>query len=122
MLPSAIRKLSALVAPRPRPERRGARRLAPSQLTPCLLQAADGAEPENAWVHNLSVRGVGLLTVREHAIGTTLTGLLVNGPHTFALPVEMTVVRGFRVVHGDFFVGAVFVRALTHDQLLPFLV
>jgi hypothetical protein len=84
----------------------------------CLL----GAElPRSAWVHNLSLRGAGILTDREYPAGTAVALLLVNSAHTFALSVEMDVVRCFRVVNGDYFVGGKFRRHLGHDELMPFM-
>jgi hypothetical protein len=90
-------------------------------MTPCHVRAP-GSEPRRAaWVHNLSLRGAGILTDQEYPPGTALGLLLVNSAHTFALNVEMDVVRCFRVVNGDFFVGGQFKRQLGHDELMPFM-
>jgi hypothetical protein len=122
MLPSFFRNRTGPGPARPRAERRGAKRLAPGHPTPCLLQAPGAPRPISAWVHNLSVRGVGLLTHQEFPPGTTVQILLVNAAHVYALSVDMTVVRCFRIVSGDFFVGARFDRVLRPDELMPFMV
>jgi hypothetical protein len=117
-----LSKFTGLVGgKRVRVERRAFRRLTPGHLTPCQVRPA-GGEPRAAWVHNLSLRGAGILTDREYPPGTRLGLLVVNAAHTFALSVQLDVVRCFRVVNGDYFVGGRFARQLGHDELLPFMV
>jgi PilZ domain len=120
MMSPILTKLSGLVGKRGRADRRTFRRLTPGHLTPCHVRVP-GNEQRSAWVHNLSLRGVGILADREFTPGTRLGLLLVNAAHTFALSVEMDVVRCFRVVNGDFFVGGQFDRQLGHDELMPFM-
>jgi hypothetical protein len=121
MLPPIIAKLSALVQKRARIERRRARRVSPGSLTPCLLRATAEARPHEGWLHNLSVRGAGMLIDRAYPTGTTVQVLLVNGGHTFSLSLELEIVRCFKVVNGDFFLGGKFTRDLTYEELAPFL-
>jgi hypothetical protein len=121
MMPPILAKLSSLVGKRGRAERRAFRRLSPGHLTPCHVQLPGTEPPRAAWVHNLSPLGAGILTDQEFSPGTQLRLLLVNAAHTFALQMEMDVVRCFRVVNGDFFVGGQFRRQLRHDELLPFM-
>jgi hypothetical protein len=120
MMPPILAKLSNLVGKRERAERRAFRRLTPGHLTPCQLRLSD-EETRPAWVHNLSPRGAGLLADRECPPGARVRILLVNAAHTFALSIEMDVVRCFRVVNGDYFVGGQFTRQLGHDELMPFM-
>jgi hypothetical protein len=122
MMTPILAKLSGLVGKRGRMDRRTFRRLTPGHLTPCHVRAPDTEERRSAWVHNLSLCGAGILADREYSPGTRLGLLLVNAPHTFALKVEMDVVRCFRVVSGDYFVGGQFERQLGHDELMPFMV
>jgi hypothetical protein len=122
MTPPILAKLSNLVGKRGRLERRAFRRLAPGHLTPCHIYPPGCDEPRSAWVHNLSLRGAGILADEEYPPGTRLKLLLVNSAHTFALSMELEVVRCFRVINGDFFVGGLFERQLGHDELLPFMV
>jgi hypothetical protein len=122
MLPSFLRNRTGAAPSRSRTERRGAKRLAPGHPTPCLLQAAGAPRPSPAWVHNLSVKGVGLLTRQEFPAGTKVQILLVNAAHVYALSVDMTVIRCFRIVSGDFFLGARFDRVLQPEELMPFMV
>ena len=112
-----------LASERRRAERRRARRVAPGQLTPCVIRPA-GSDEEGlpGWVHNVSVRGAGLLSSRSFAPGDLLHVLFINAAHTFALSVEVRVVRGYRVVNGDYFLGAQFTQPLRYDELLPFIV
>jgi hypothetical protein len=123
MMPPILAKLTAFVGRRGRGrvERRAFRRLTPGHLTPCEVRIPGVGEPRPAWVHNLSLRGVGILTEQEYRPGMRVGLLLVNAGHTFALSTEMEVVRCFRVVNGDYFVGGHFIRQLRHDELLPFM-
>jgi hypothetical protein len=121
MQPTIRSKLAALAPKRPRLERRAARRLTLASLTPCLLRATADEPPREAWLHNLSVRGVGMLSDREYATGTSAVVLLVNSAHTFSLSLDLEVVRCFKVVSGDFFLGGKFARDLTYEELAPFL-
>jgi hypothetical protein len=120
MFPQLTAKLTALVRKRKRLERRAAKRMFPSDLTPCLVRAPGDAEPRAAWLHNLSVRGLGLLTDRGYEPGTRLQVRIVNASHTFCLGVELTVVRGRRILSGDYFLGGEFTRVLDYSELLPF--
>src|SRR5205085_1001991 len=82
-----------LASERRRAERRRARRVAPGQLTPCVIRPAGGDEEGlPGWVHNVSVRGAGLLSSRPFAPGDLLHVLFINAAHTFALSVEVRVV------------------------------
>jgi hypothetical protein len=122
MMPPILAKLTRLVSTkRGRIDRRAFRRLTPGHLTPCQVRPP-GEPPRPAWVHNLSLHGAGILADREYEPGTRLGLLLVNAAHTFALSVEMDVVRCFRVVSGDYFVGGEFDRQLRHDELMPFMI
>jgi hypothetical protein len=113
---------TAASAERRRAERRRARRLAPGRLTPCVVRGAGAEADIPGWVHNVSVWGVGLVSSRPAVAGEVLNVLLINAPHTFALSVEVRVVRCYRVVSGDYFVGGTFPEPLRHDELLPFMV
>src|SRR4051812_7785147 len=105
---------------RGRAERRGARRQAPIQLTPCRLTFPDKDESASGWVHNLSVKGAGLLLPRPCMPGATVSILLVNTTHTCILRLEMQVVRCERVVNGDHLIGGQFLRRLDFAELVPF--
>ena len=118
LFPSKV--LSA--AERRRAERRRARRMAPGRLTPCLIRPDEGGDELPGWVHNMSVAGAGLLSARPFAIGHVMTVLFINAAHTFALSAEVRVVRSYRVVNGDTFLGCQFTQPLRYDEMLPFLV
>jgi len=121
MLLSFLARMTALVQRRARPlERRAARRLAPAQVTPCTLTTPGGA-PSGGWVHNLSVKGIGILADQEHRPGTRLRVLIFNAAHVFALSVEVDVVRCIRLVTGEHFIGGQFRRPLSPDELGPFM-
>jgi hypothetical protein len=107
---------------RARRERRAAKRLAPLQRTLCYMQRCGETTSAIAAVQNLSPRGVGLLSQRDCPIGTVLSLLLVNATSTFALPIEMKVVRCFRAAGDRFYLGGPFNRPLRHDEFVPFLV
>jgi hypothetical protein len=118
---SAPRNLSSFSRPRPPSDRRSTRRLTPGRVTPCLITPPGADEPIGGWLHNLSVKGAGFLADRPFAPGTSLRLLLINAQHTFAAPVEFQVVRCFRVINGEFYVGGQFTRPLNYDALFPFL-
>jgi hypothetical protein len=105
---------------RARADRRGARRQMPSQLTPCRITLPDDSCPVGGWLHNLSVKGAGLLLEKPCDAGTAVSILIVNAAHTYSLALEMRVVRCYRVSSGDHFVGGQFDRQLTFDQIVPF--
>lgn len=121
MLPPILTKLIAGGTRRARYERRENRRLAPGQPTPCLIHGPAGEAPHTAWVHNLSVQGIGLLTAREFAPGTALRVVLVNAAHMFSLTAHLKVVRCYRIVSGDYFLGGQFARPLAPDEFMPFM-
>jgi hypothetical protein len=121
MLLSFLARMTALVQRRQRPaERRAAKRLAPGQVTPCTL-TAPGGQPVGGWVHNISVKGIGILVEQEHQPGTLLRVLVVNAAHVFALSIDVEVVRCFRLVTGEHFIGGQFRRTLSPDELGPFM-
>jgi hypothetical protein len=121
MFLSFLSRMSAFVQRRSRPqERRAAKRLTPAHVTPCTL-TPPGGRPAGARVHDLSVKGIGILAEEKYRPGTVLRVLLVNAAHVFAVSVEVEVVRCFRMVSGDYFVGGRFRTALTPDELLPFM-
>ncbi len=115
------RIVAKLAADRRRAERRRARRIAPGRLTPCVIRVVGEDAEFDGWVHNLSVRGAGLLSARPFEVGDLLTVLFINAAHTFALSAEVRVIRGYRVVNGDYFLGGQFPQPLRYDELLPFM-
>jgi hypothetical protein len=121
MLPPLLPALTDLARPPFHRERRSARRQAPAGPTPCLLQAAGEEEWGAAWLHNLSTRGVGVISARFLPAGAALAVMLINPGHTYAMSVQATVVRSFRVANGDFFLGCRLVEALTYGQITPLL-
>ncbi len=112
--------VKTISASRKQNERRRAKRLSPPRLTPCKIRASDGAE-RPGWVHNLSVGGGGLLSSHPVAPGAILTVLFINAAHTFALSADLRVVRCYRVVNGDYYLGGQFTKPLRHDEISPFM-
>jgi hypothetical protein len=121
MFPPILEKLSALVGHRSRSERRATKRLFPGAMTPCEVQRVDDATRQTAWLHNLSPLGAGILVDHEYPPGTLVRLLVVNAAHTFALAVELRVVRCQRIVNGDYFIGGKFTRDVAHADLVPFM-
>ena len=122
MMAPILSKLTGFVGKRTRIERRAFRRLTPGHLTPCHVSIPGTDATRPAWVQNLSVRGAGIVTNRECLVGTQVQLLLVNSAHTFALAISMDIVRCFRVLNGNYFIGGRFTRQLRHDELLPFMI
>jgi hypothetical protein len=121
MFPPILEKLTALVSRRSRNERRITKRLIPGALTPCEVQIAGEDTRHAAWLHNLSVKGAGLLVEHEYPPGTLVRLLVINAAHTFALAVEMRVARCQRIINGDYFIGGQFTREVAHQELVPFI-
>ena len=116
-----VKAAAIAAAQRKRVERRQARRLAPGRLTPCMIRA-EGHDECPGWVHNLSVVGAGLLSAHPFPAGASLTVLFINAAHTFALSAPLRVVRCYRTVNGDHYVGGQFAQPLRYDEMLPFMV
>jgi|SRR6516165_6103625 len=122
MLPPLMPAATAELLPDAIPvERRGARRLIPGSLTPCLVRASGEDGQSAAWVHNLSVSGVGILCGRAIAPGTMVRAVIINAAHTFAIAVEAVVVRTYPLYNGDHLLGCQFRETLRYDQIIPFL-
>ncbi len=121
MFPPILDKLTALVGRRNRAERRIAKRLFPGAMTPCEVQRVGEEKRQSAWLHNLSCKGAGLLVADEYLPGTLVRLLVVNAAHTFALAVELRVVRCQRIINGEYFIGGEFSREVAHEELVPFI-
>jgi len=122
MLPPLFDKISSLLKPRSRAERRGAKRQMPNALTPCQIRPLEGGVEHEAWIHNLSMTGVGLLSTVELKPGTTIQVLIVNTAHTAALTCAVKIVRAIRFVGGNYLLGGEFLNPLQHAEMVPFLV
>jgi hypothetical protein len=117
-----LARIATLVKRRARNNRRQVKRVAPSRPTICLIRQDGLAEAAQATIQNLSHKGAGLLADRELSPGTVVNLLLVNAGHTFALAVDLKVVRSFRAGDGHYFVGGPFTRSLRHEELAPLMV
>jgi hypothetical protein len=115
-------RITALMQRRTQRDRREVKRLAPLQRTLCHVQLEGETTSVVATVQNLSLKGIGLLSPRMHPLGSVLSLLLVNASSTFALAVEMTVVRTFPAADNRCFLGGPFTRPLLHGELVPFLI
>ncbi len=111
--------LSALVQRRMPIERRGGKRVAPTHRTLCLIQSPSEHERCAGTVHNLSNKGIAVLSNREYPLGSTLHVLLVNASHTFSVELDMKVVRAFRTPNEQFLVAGPFSRPLLHHEIVP---
>src|SRR5205807_9974208 len=105
----------------PRAERRSAKRLTPSALTPCHICRTGDKEQYPAWIHNLSKTGVGVLTATAFSPGTMIQIVIINAAHTFALTGDLKVMRCTRVVSGNYLLGGEFTNELQHDEIVPFI-
>src|SRR5690349_21105993 len=121
MPPATILKLSALMQPRSRRERREVTRRPPRHRVFCQVREPDQEEVAAGRVYDLSAKGVGMLLPCGYAPGTVLRGLLVNSAHTFALSIDMTVVCSLRLLDGEYSLGLQFPRRLTYEELTPFM-
>ena len=120
MLPPLMPTATTEALPAVIPERRSSRRLMPASLTPCLIRVPDESGQTAAWVHNLSVQGIGILSGRALPVGAVLRAVLINAAHTFAIAVE-AVVRTFPIYNGDHFLGCRFHETLRYEQIVPLL-
>jgi hypothetical protein len=117
-----VDRITALMQRRTQRERREVKRLAPLQRTVCHLQGLGEAGAFVVAVQNLSIKGAGLLSPRSYPSGSVVSLLLINASSTFALAVEMTIVRAFPAAGERTFLGGPFTRPLRHDDLVPFLI
>jgi hypothetical protein len=107
---------------RRRTERREFPRVPPGQRTSCLV-GTPGERPQvNAVLHNLNVKGAGVLSEKDYPAGTTLEVLLVNGANTCSLTASLRVVHSGPAAGGLFYLGGVFEPPPGHAALAPFMV
>lgn len=114
-------KLSHLVQRRLHSERRGSKRIVPVHRTLCLISASGDTESMTGVVDNLSNQGIALLAERAYPLGALLHLRLVNAAHMFSLEVEMKVVRATRIGYDHYVIAGAFVRTLSHDEVVPFI-
>ncbi len=105
-----------------RNDRREVRRLLPAALAVCRLILPETGAALTAWIHNISIKGAGLLSDHPCPMGATLPVFLVNAAHSFGMEIGLRIVRCERGVGGDYYVGGEFSRRLTSDELAYFLV
>jgi hypothetical protein len=86
--------------------------------TVCRLDAPGPAPLALVW--NISLTGISVLVSEPHPVGTTLTGFLERIDADAMLRIGMRVVHTKKLDTGDFFLGAHFDRALSADELKPF--
>ena len=70
---------------------------------------------------NVAALFTGICAAME-PLGRPFEVLLVNAAHMYSLRACWTVVRCFRMVSGDYFLGGQFTRALQPDEFMPFMV
>lgn len=114
-------KLSALVQRRLKVERRGVKRIAPTQRTLALLKDGQDGETITAHVHDLSSKGLAVYAGRDYPLGTLLHVILVNAAHTFSVAVEVKIVRVIRESGNGYLLAGPFNRTLAHDEVIPFI-
>jgi hypothetical protein len=101
-------------------ERRAAPRRQPAMGTVCRLDSDDGGPAAIVLVWNISTTGISVLSADARMTGTPLTGYLEKTEGDHMLRVAMRVVHAKQLETGDFFLGAHFDRALTAEELKPF--
>ncbi len=101
-------------------ERRANVRFTPVQEIVCYWSAA-GGEFARARVCDISAGGTCLLVNRRVAVGASVEIELINGPHTCLCTRTLEVLRVFPGRGLDMVIGGRFDRALSYDELLPFI-
>ncbi|HEY1188163.1 MAG TPA: PilZ domain-containing protein [Gemmata sp.] len=104
----------------PSTERRVAPRRQPAMGTVCRLDSADPGPSPLALVWNISTTGISMLLNAPRESGSALAGYLETMVGEAMLRVAMKVIHVKVLDTGDFFVGAHFDRALTADEIKPF--
>jgi hypothetical protein len=102
-------------------DRRQSKRLVPRACTLCLIRLPGEVSPIHGFVQNLSTRGLGVRLSCRFEPGTQLSLLLINAAHTYALAVELEVVRCSEASAWGCYLGGVFVQPLCHEELEPLL-
>jgi serine/threonine protein kinase len=112
---------------RPTRERRGHVRYPCTRATLCDLNTSihdDDAETKIQWdgtIHDLSVKGIGLLLGRRFEPGTTMS-LSLESPETgHKLKVEVRVSRVIRTRNRQWFLGGIFTQPLVREELIKLL-
>jgi len=96
--------------------RRATARRQPAADTVCRLDPAAGV----GLVWNISAGGISMLLRERLDRGATVRGALETA-NANALPVSLRVAHVAQLRTGDYMVGAEFDRALTADEMRPFL-
>jgi hypothetical protein len=122
-MPSSLRsKLSVFVQRRLQAERRRGKRVVPAHRTLCLLRMPGEDDSVTALVQNLSSHGIGVLADREYPVGAPLHLLLVNHSHIFSVALDLNVIRCLRTANNQYYLAGPFSRALTHEEMVPFII
>src|SRR5688572_30704052 len=103
----------------PAPDRRVAPRRQPAIGTVCRLDT-DGGPPALALIWNISTTGISMLVSEPRPSGAVLSGVLETMTGAHALTISVRVVHLRQLGTGDYYVGAVFSRPLSEDELKPF--
>jgi hypothetical protein len=121
MLSNFVKKLVRSRFRKTPSNRRQIKRLRPGQPAHCVLVIGEDHKI-SARIHNLSLRGAGIISDHSFPSGKELLLLVVNHPHTYALTIEFTVARSTLLRSGRYVVGGRFRRELQLEELLPFLI
>jgi hypothetical protein len=103
-------------------ERRIAPRRQPAMGTVCRLDSETPGPAPLALVWNISTSGISVLVSEPRAIGTVLSGFLERMEGDQTLRITMRVIHVKKLETGDHFLGAHFERAISADELKPFIV
>jgi len=104
----------------PATERRIAIRRQPAMGTVCRLTTNDGGPPALALIWNISTTGISMLLHEPREPGTTVAGLLEIMTNGHTMPIAARVVHVKKLATGDYYIGATFPRAISSDEMKPF--
>lgn len=102
-------------------DRRVAPRRQPTFGTICQLSSGAGKTSRTGLVWNLSTSGVSMLMHEPWPAGSELQGQIKTVDERAALPVSFRVAHVRQLQTGDYLVGGPFQRALSADEMNPFL-
>ena len=103
----------------PEPDRRVATRRQPAMGSVCRLGSGDG-KPQLGLIWNISTTGVSMLVNTPPKPGDAVFGVLETMASGFTMPITAQVVHVKKLETGDYFLGAHFDKALTPEEMKPF--
>lgn len=113
---------SQLLRSKQRDERRSSARSSPSGLIDCHLNLPGEDGPVRAYVNDLSLGGLSIVSEKVVPPSAHLSVSLFNCSSTCVLTVCVELVRAQRLPSGQYLLGGKFLDEVNYEDLIPFLI